>query len=517
MGISQKIIHNSIMLLNSSKKISFERDFQNIEEVQRKRLSSYLESFSHLWPRVKNYEEFSKEFPVTNYTYWEEKINLQRGGKKDFFPNCKRFQPTSGSSQKKKWIPYTKSFLSEYNQALGPWIFDIYKNYPRVRSGYHYFTLSWQPEEMRRAGEINNDLEYLSKSSEYFFSLVQAVPSSIAEAKTSEASLFATITWLVARKELSFLFLWSPTFGLTILELLEKYKDAIAKSIKYGKWELFSHELKGIACPYDAMRAEVFIQASNLKTLWPGLSLVSCWQSALSKSWYEKLKKKLSFCEFVENGLVATEGVVTFPYQGKLPLAYKSHFYEFRNIKTKKIYPAWDLGKGERYEVLLTSGNGIFRYNLEDRVEVVDYIENCPCFKFLGRENSIDFVGEKISSELAQELITSFQESFDGLTALCLLGIQPIKGKPFYVLLVEGRTHLSDAVINWLERELDELHHYKLARELHQLDAPRVFSSWEMRENFVKWRKKQGMLEGDIKMDPLVKMIGDDWRDFIHE
>ena len=75
--------------------------------------------------------------------------------------NIVKFEPTSGSSGHIKWIPYTKSFLKELDCAIGPWLFDLYKQYPEIKNGTHYWALSWIPKEMQEKVSTD-DLEILS-------------------------------------------------------------------------------------------------------------------------------------------------------------------------------------------------------------------------------------------------------------------------------------------------------------------------------------------------------------------
>ena len=54
-------------------------------------------------------------------------------------------------------------------------------------------------------------------------------------------------------------------------------------------------------------------------------------------------------------GLIATEGIVTIPFEGHHPLAIRSHFFEFldRNDQPKLAH---ELEAGSEYTVVLTTG-----------------------------------------------------------------------------------------------------------------------------------------------------------------
>ncbi|MGA1524242.1 MAG: GH3 auxin-responsive promoter, partial [Planctomycetota bacterium] len=86
-------------------------------------------------------------------------------------------QPTSGSSAAIKWIPYTRRFLTELDSALSPWLQDLYANHPGTRSGYHYWSISWLPEDMRAqsAHSLNDDMQLLRERKRWLASQTQAV------------------------------------------------------------------------------------------------------------------------------------------------------------------------------------------------------------------------------------------------------------------------------------------------------------------------------------------------------
>src|SRR5204863_2994 len=68
------------------------------------------------------------------------------------------------------------------------------------------------------------------------------------------------------------------------------------------------------------------------------------------------LSAKLSGLDVQPKGLLATEGVVSIPFQGQHPIAVRSHFYEFEDEQDKsgRIFGAPELKPGRSYRVLIT-------------------------------------------------------------------------------------------------------------------------------------------------------------------
>jgi len=101
-------------------------------------------------------------------------------------------------------MAYTRRFLSELDQAICPWLGDLYQSYPDIRGGSHYWSLSWVPTSMRKElkGQINDDMKLLSAGKRLLASMTQSVPETVASADSSEDSRFATLAWLVADESL---------------------------------------------------------------------------------------------------------------------------------------------------------------------------------------------------------------------------------------------------------------------------------------------------------------------------
>jgi hypothetical protein len=195
--------------------------------------------------------------------------------------------------------------------------------------------------------------------------------------------------------------------------------------------------------------------------------------------------------------------VVTIPYLGATPVAITSHFYEFRDLDSGRVSPSWELVDGQRVQPLLTTGSGLIRYALRDSLRVVGKFASTPCLQFEGRLDGVDLVGEKISPELAMEVLRKF-EARSGYRALTLIASE---GDRSYRALVEGeqlppfeRLRLDEI----LEKELAEVMHYRLARELGQLAPAKVELSPNPLRNYEAWAIRSGMVQGNIKVEPLI-------------
>ncbi len=524
MGVGTTLGHHLLRLLVAPGRRRFEQHLGELESVQRARLARWLSAVSRSSEGQRrgiradwSWEEFVRQVPVSTYQDYAEIITAQRERKQSLLIDSPvmRYQPTSGSTSGVKWVPYTKMFLDELDQVITAWVGDLYRQFPGQGHGTHYWSLSWIPTEMRSqtAGDINDDMKMLSWGKRLLAYLTQAAPQDIALAETSDDSLFATIAYLAADESLGFISVWSPTFGLGLLEQMSAWRQELAAALSTGQWGARQARMAGLPCPQSQRAAQLLLHwdgalnARFFEQLWPQLAVLSAWDTAAAAPWAQKLKGFLPHANFQGKGLWATEGVVTFPFDGRYPLAYLSHFYEFADAHDGKIFAPWQLREGQEVIPIMTTGSGFARYQMADVIRVEKPLGQVPCFTFLGRNDGVDLVGEKTSATTAQMVQDQLQ--LDGSMPVTLLALDEARNHtPGYVLLVEcapeaPREALQTALAEQVEQALQGNFHYKLARELGQLQHAACVALPHMRAIYLDQCRERGMIEGNIKIEPL--------------
>jgi hypothetical protein len=194
------------------------------------------------------------------------------------------------------------------------------------------------------------------------------------------------------------------------------------------------------------------------------------------------------------------------PFDGRYALTYLCHFYEFLDMNTGCVHCAWELKKGQVVQPVLTTGSGLLRYVLHDRLAVTGFLESCPCFLFLGRSDGVDLVGEKMSPENACQLMALAADHYPVKPVSLLAVPRAYSGiTDGYVLLCEGKDpSVSAAVAAWAENEMQKIYHYNLARELNQLAAIRCLVSPEAAAIYQSRAAARGMVAGNLKVEPVV-------------
>jgi len=481
---------------------------------------------------IDSYEKFIQELPITTYQDYESYIDLQKKNpkSKEFLnSSCDHYQPTSGSTGKRKWIPYTKVLKEEFEQAIGPWLYKLYQNYPNIKKGKHFWSLSWMPDNLRKEQFSLDELEVFPWWQKYLMKETMCIPKEITLAKDNDSALFATAVYLCCTKDLTLISVWSPLFLIQILDILKKNVKLIAELIEKSHWGTYQERLPNLTFPSVHSRNEKkrimeILLNYNIEMgdqffyekLWPNLYLISCWKTGASSYYAERCRALFPKVAFQGKGLFATEGVVTIPIDDRYELAYLSHFYEFLNLRTGEVIPSWKLAPGLIVSPIISTGSGFFRYMLNDKIIIRDLNDGIPNMHFLGRNEDCDLTGEKMSSEIAHELKNYItQISHQSMNMISLVGVSEAH-RPYYLVLLDQKNYQefndgddkidSEEFIELLDNKLRESFHYALARDLGQLDRIKIKSEHHIYQYYQSIFLKKGMVLGDIKVEILVQV-----------
>jgi hypothetical protein len=387
----------------------------------------------------------------------------------------------------------------------------LYTSQPALLSGTAYWSISPPSTPLQTHGQLrvgfDHDAGYLGFLGQKIFSLVNAVPSDVAQCGDITEFRTRTLLSLLVDEELCLISVWSPTFLTTLLEdFLLRHKSII-------------NMLGRSAQPRAKRRAEFLrtvasaSKASDLfEQVWPNLKVISCWTHGPSELYAQNLRRFFPNMEIQGKGLVATEAFVSLPYQEGIDpvLALTSHFFEFEDPHSNTISMAHELVLGSEYRVLVTTGGGLYRYPLGDRVRVTGFVQDTPCLRFIGRENLVsDLFGEKLHGSFVENVIRRVIAQQNIQPRFFLVApVVDAKSQTCYALFIDATT-IPDPIelCRCLEIGLAENFHYSLCRRLGQLSQARLFhiyrNSTSAEAVFLEEMRSRGLKTGGVKMTPL--------------
>jgi hypothetical protein len=308
------------------------------------------------------------------------------------------------------------------------------------------------------------------------------------------------------------------------------------------------------------------------RRLWPRLRVISCWADAQAGPYAAQALRLFPQARLQPKGLIATEGIVSVPLGPLSPLsplgppgstgplgpgavlAVRSHFFEFiphesppaamgagpageARLSGGTPLLAHQLEVGGRYEVVLTTGGGLYRYRLRDLVEVTGQATpagGCPLLRFVGREGHVsDWFGEKLDERYVRAVLEQVLSGGGLRPDFAMLACErphpaahhqgnpgspgsPSDERgaagPAYTLFVQAPDAGDSALVAAgadLERALLESYHYRYCRDLGQLGPLRVFRvARQAQQAYLAECQRRGMRPGDVKPAALHRLDG---------
>jgi hypothetical protein len=266
--------------------------------------------------------------------------------------------------------------------------------------------------------------------------------------------------------------IWSPSYFFALLESLRRQKTDIVPLL-------------------SAKRQWALLQ-EDWAAFWPNLRFFSVWGDAWAENGFRQLREVFPKTLLQKKGLLATEAPLTLPLvaaKGGLPL-WNEVYLEYIS-PTGEITPVSHMQPGAEGEVLISTKGGLLRYRLGDFIRCEKIYKKSPVISFQGRgQETCDLAGEKLDARVVRDV-------FQGLLQKEFM-IFGDRQRACYVVFTSENVLAVD-----LEERLQKIYHYKLARQLGQLNPIEVQISGTWSQRYMQYYQSQGLRLGDIKLKTL--------------
>lgn len=477
---------------------------------------------SHGFASIRCVRDFQREVPLRDYEAHQEWITRVAGGVKNVLTRepVRLLEPTGGSSGGPKLVPYSASLQQQFRRGIQAWVAGLFLRNPELLTGSAYWSLSPVNTRVRRtSGGIpigfEEDAAYLGGRQQQLVNSIMAVPGSVSRSNDMDVFRYLTLFFLVRCRDLRLISVWNPTFLSLLMEHLTRWGEEIAWDLERGT---ISHgaecvaELLPLRCDQKrALELSAALRTGSMaerhSQLWPRLRLISCWKDGNAASPATALQAQFPLAQMQGKGLLATEGIVSFPVGGLegSALAVRSHFFEFLPVgpteETGPPHLAHELEEGRKYLVVMTTGGGLYRYRLGDLVEVTGKFRECPLLRFVGRQEHIsDWFGEKLSESHVSQVLHDVCVRNAIAPRFAMLACDT-QASPSYVLYIDAES--TDNELSHAAQVIDELlcssFHYQYARKLGQLSPLRVFRVHDAPSRYMAYAISQGQRAGNVK------------------
>ncbi len=340
--------------------------------------------------------------------------NILFPGKPDMYAT------TSGTTSEPKWIPMTHKYLKDvYGKMSHIWTWNFVKHRSRIFAGHIFPIVGKEVEGYAPDGTLFGSVSGV---------LVRDIPSIIKKHYTAPASVMSIADYSARNYTLMRLAmqhrdvtLWSTANPSTILELMrtvDEHAEELIEDIERGSlsydFDISSHireELQPYMSPQPERAEElrqILREKGQLlpKDYWPWLQYLSTWKCGNTKIYMDKYMDAFDWDKtyYQELGYIATECRFGFALDetNESVLFPQFHYYEFveeseLDTPNKHFLQINELEQGKRYCAYVTTYSGLFRYNMNDLVEVGGKYYNTPTVHMVSKVNGIvSMTGEKL-------------------------------------------------------------------------------------------------------------------------
>ena len=484
---------------------------------------------------------YQQRVPITTYEDYISSVKLIRQGQPNILTaaKVKLLEPTSGTTSATKLIPYTDSLKAEFQNGIGAWIYNLFKIHPALLGGKAYWAITPNMHLEREKNDVipigfNEDGEYFGRLEKRLIDQIMVGPAELSQLSDMETFRYVTLLFLVSEPELRMLSVWNPSYLELLLKALNTWADRIVKDIRQGD----IHPPAPIPDPLLAMlkrkikknprRAKVIEEAvrkwrnkelfNPWLEIWPHLKLISCWADGWASHSVNAIQKLFPKVTIQPKGLLATEAFITFPLEGKLyqttqhVLSVTSHFFEFEELNLSTVKLSHELETGKEYSVIVSTGGGLYRYRLNDRVRVEGHFQQAPLLRFIGKTEGVsDLFGEKVHVDHLRRILIRAFNKYECQPEFYFVAPQFSVNVCCYTLFLESphTDNINAALQKKIEQELSHNFHYHYCRRLDQLGAFKIHRLPQGSRNSYFIHKSRMSRLGTVKYSLLEKQA--DW------
>ncbi len=477
----------------------------------------------HGFDKIASVADFQAAVPIHNYDGFASAIDrIVQHGEQGVLTTepVKRFFLTSGSTNRSKYIPVTRTFIRAKSRTFGIYWSLVFRDHPEVEAARMVTNFSDSGDPVKAPGGLP-----CSSESAYWAQVTRAtqrtarpiIPKAVAQVGDSDARYYA-IARILLEEDFSVIMTLNPSTIVLLLQKVAEHASRLADDIERGGIgadvavtddvrTYIADNYRGDPARADVVRQLVASGRVLAHELWPGLSLAICWRSPMLSPYIDLLRPHFGD-QVVSRDyiLMASEGVMAVPLSdggSGGAVALGSHFYEFvpeeeyERSDRRALLPH-ELEVGRTYVVILTNGAGLYRYDIGDVVRVVRFVERTPVIEFLHRAGSTcSLTGEK----LTEDQVTAAVADTAGDLGMAIEGftLAPApEGFPRYVALVEFSQPPGAEALRRFPARLDEAleaHNveYGSKRSSQRLAAPEL---WVVREGGYATRRRQRLASG---------------------
>lgn len=434
----------------------------------------------HGFGSIRSVVEYKAAVPINSYEDLRELIENEIQGRGSQLTEASpvMYTQTSGTTGKAKLIPILSSTLEEYNRAQSISSYARYRAVKGIYSGKILAIVSPAVEGYLENGKAFGSMSGLVyKSMPFRIRERYVLPAELFELNDYQTKYRLMAAFALAEESISVLASANPSTFLRLHEVIIESKDELVTYLNSGdlscllQSEIEQGKLDAIrrCCkpnPQRAKQVQGLGPGFTFSDLWPDIKAVVTWTHGNCAPLLPKLKQLLpASTKILEMGYLSSEftGTIAVDCEQNLDIpTFQDNFFEFISTNDwengiRDTLTLHELKEGGQYYIIVTTAQGLYRYFINDIVEVTGHFNKTPAIKFVQKGWGVtNFTGEKLYEE---QIVEAMQTLCSRLGCDFDFYVMLADEKSFsYTLYLEGgRMSDRNALTAGLNEQLAEL------------------------------------------------------------
>lgn len=367
------------------------------------------------------YARWQKNVPVQDYEDLRPFVERHKNGEENIlFPGKPMmYATTSGTTNAPKWIPITNEYYHNiFSKMTKLWLYTFMMHRPKVFWGICVSIVGRDVETHAPDGTVCGSVSGVAqRDCPNFIKSLYSAPSAIFYISDYKARNYALMRTGIEQNVTSFVTA-NPSTAIELQRTVDENLDEMIKDIENGtlsdKFDIGEEQRKALCVKYkpNKERADELRELKRKygrilpKHYWPDFQFITTWKCGNTHVYTEKISDYYPegtchqefgyFASECRSGLVMNgdSDTVLFPHM---------HYFEFVDAEemdnpSPRFLQTHELQKGRKYLIYITTYAGLYRYNMNDMVEVTGFYGTIPTIQFIQKVNGIvSMTGEKIS------------------------------------------------------------------------------------------------------------------------
>jgi hypothetical protein len=374
----------------------------------------------HGFGGIRTFRQFQERVPIATYEDLEPYIKAAMAGEPNQLTKHSPvlFTTTSGTTGARKYIPMTRESRRSKARLTWLWLCALYRDHPGIMAGRILSVVSPEVESYAPSGvPCGAESGHAYRTMPKFIRSMYTAPYGVFSVKDYEARYY-TLLRLAAGQDISGIATVTPSTIVLLAERLAGHTEAIIRDVRDGTLSpdfavpaRLRASLRLRPDPQRARRLERAVAAGHgvLRPglAWPRLAAIGCWKGGTVGSYLANFGTY-----FPQGPPVRDLGYYATELRGSVPLsdegdagvvAVGTNVLEFAPADDgeplgRDLLPIERLEVGQRYFVFVTNASGLYRYEMNDIIEVAGMYRQTPLIRFIQKgKGVVSIAGEKLS------------------------------------------------------------------------------------------------------------------------